>query len=376
MAADPHTPSAAGDERFFLRSGPFDIAALAAAAGLELTDAAPARLLHRVAPLQAAGPDDLTFLDNRKYADALAETRAGAVIVHPEMAARVPASAVALLTREPYLAWAKIAGLFHPLPPLTPGIYPSAVIDPQARIDPSCEIGPFAVIGAKAELGARVRIGAFSFIGAGVVIGDDARIANHVSVSHAILGARVALFPGVKIGQDGFGFATAMTQTGPHHVSVPQLGRVLIGDDVEIGANSCIDRGSAQDTVIGAGTRIDNLVQIGHNVRIGRACVLVAQVGIAGSSVLEDFVVMAGQVGVAGHMRIGRGARIGGQAGIMTDLEPGREYVGSPAVPVREFFRGVVALKRLADQGRTAAKQRAGSSSPASGDTLDKTSRD
>ncbi len=181
-------------------------------------------------------------------------------------------------------------------------------------------------------------------IGDGVVIGPDCRIGVGASISHALLGARVTLFPGVRIGQDGFGFA--ITKAGP--ITVPQLGRVLLEDDVEIGANSTVDRGAALDTVIGAGSRLDNLVQIGHNVRLGRCCVIVAQAGIAGSTELEDFVVVAAQAGLTGHLRIGRQARIGAQAGVMADVTAGLDVVGSPSQPVKTFFRQVAWLRRMA----------------------------
>jgi UDP-3-O-[3-hydroxymyristoyl] glucosamine N-acyltransferase len=200
------------------------------------------------------------------------------------------------------------------------------------------------VIGARAEIGAGCRIGAAAVIGEAVVLGPDCRIGPHASLSHTVAGARVYIYPGARIGQEGFGF-----NPGPHgFVTAPQLGRVILEDDVEVGANSTIDRGSVQDTVIGAGSRLDNLVQIGHNVRLGRCCVIVAQVGISGSTVLEDFVVVAGQAGLTGHLRIGAGARIGAQAGVMADVAAGAEIVGSPAQPVREFFRQVATLKKLA----------------------------
>jgi UDP-3-O-[3-hydroxymyristoyl] glucosamine N-acyltransferase len=218
------------------------------------------------------------------------------------------------------------------------------VIDADAIVDPTAEIGPFVVLGARAEIGPRCRIDAGAVIGEGVVLGADCRIGAHVSISHALIGARVRIYPGARIGQDGFGFASSATG----FTSVPQLGRVVIEDDVEVGANSAIDRGSAQDTVIGAGTRLDNLVQIGHNVRLGRCCVIVAQVGISGSTVLEDFVQAAGQAGLAGHLRIGRKARIGGQCGVMADVPAGADVIGSPAMPLKDFFRQVAVLRRLA----------------------------
>lgn len=340
----------AGDSRFFAQSGPQTLEAVAAAAGTTVEGDAAARIVTGVAPLQLAGPGEVSFLDNKKYAEALAATRAGAVIVHPSMLRHVPEGCVALTTAEPYLGWAKVAALFHPAPPVSPGIHALAVVDVTATVDPSAEISPFVVIGPRAEIGAGVVIGAGSVIGAGVTVGADSRIGAGCTVTHARIGARVVLYPGVRIGQDGFGFATSVTPSGPVHVSVPQLGRVIVEDDVQVGANSCIDRGSAQDTVIGAGSRLDNLVQVGHNVKLGRACVIVAQVGIAGSTILEDFVVVAGQAGLAGHLRIGRGAKIGAQAGVMTDVPAGRDYVGSPAQPVKDAFREVAILRRLVQE--------------------------
>jgi UDP-3-O-[3-hydroxymyristoyl] glucosamine N-acyltransferase len=351
----PAEPGAAsggiGDPRFFARSGPHALAAIAAAAGAAL-DGDGARLLAGIAPLQTAGPDEVSFLDNRRYAEALEATRAGAVIVHPDLASRAPAGCIALVTTEPYLGWARVAALFHPAPPLEPGIHPSAWAAPGAAIDPSAEIGPFACIGAGAGVGPRCRVGPHAVIGAGVVLGADCRIGAGATLTHAVLGERVVVHAGARIGQDGFGFATDPKGPGgiPRFVAVPQLGRVLIGDDADIGANATIDRGSAQDTVIGPGSRLDNLVQIGHNVRLGRCCVVVAQAGISGSTELGDFTVVAAQAGLTGHLRIGARARIGAQAGVMADVAEGQDVVGSPAMPVRSFFRQVATLRRLAER--------------------------
>ena len=347
--------AAAGDARFFHRTGPHSLAAIAAAAA-GVADG-PAVMLSGVAPLQAAGPEHVSFLDNRQYAPLLAATRAGAVIVHPDLAARVPAGCIAIVTAEPYLGWARVAALFHPPEPATPGIHTSAVVDPDASVDASAEVGPLAVVGAGAQIGPCCRIGPGAVIGAGVSLGPHCRIGALASVSHAMLGARVYVYPGARIGQEGFGFAV-----GPAgFVTVPQLGRVLLEDDVEVGANSAIDRGSTQDTVIGAGSRIDNLVQIGHNVRLGRCCIVVSQAGISGSTVLEDFVVVAAQAGLIGHLRIGEKARIGAQAGVMRDVAAGADVLGAPAMPVREFFRNVAVLRKLAKAGRdTAAPEKPG----------------
>jgi UDP-3-O-[3-hydroxymyristoyl] glucosamine N-acyltransferase len=331
-----------GNLRFFRRSGPYPLAVVASAARgvadkVEL-------LLEGVAPLQTAGPSEVSFLDNRRYASALDQTLAGAVIVHPDMVSRVPRTAVSIVTSEPYVAWARVAALFHPVPPPSPGVHPSAIIADGAHVDPSTEVGPLSVVEAGAEIGPACRIGPGAVIGSGVIVGRDCRIGAHVTLSHAVLGARVYVYPGARIGQEGFGFAS--TRDG--FLSVPQLGRVIVQDDVEVGANTTIDRGSSQDTVIGAGSRLDNLVQIGHNVVLGRCCVIVAQVGISGSSVLEDFVRVGGQAGITGHLRIGRGAEIGAQAGVMSDLVPGAKVVGSPAWPIKDFFRQIAVLSKLA----------------------------
>lgn len=335
----------AGDPRFFERAGPFPLADVAAAAGA-VAVAVGDRSFDGVAPLQTAGPGHVSFLDNRRYVSVLAATKAGAVIVHADFAARVPPNAIAIVTADPYLAWAHVAALFHPRPAARPGVHASAVVEPGAAIDPTAEIGPLAVVGAGANIGPRCRIGAGAVLGAGVVLGADCRIGALASLSHAMLGARVYVYPGARIGQEGFGFAT-----GPQgFVTVPQLGRVIIEDDVEVGANSTIDRGSVHDTVIGAGSRLDNLVQIGHNVRLGRCCVVVSQAGISGSTSLEDFVVVAAQAGLTGHLQIGAKARIGAQAGVMRDVEAGVDVLGSPAMPVREFFRNVAVLRKLAQR--------------------------
>ncbi len=335
-----------GDPRFFTRTGPHRLAEIAKLAGAEVED--PTRLITGVAPLQSAGPDDVTFLDNRRYAALLPETKAGAVILHPDFADKVPPGCAAIVTKEPYVAWARISALFHPFPTAAAGIHPSAIIDPAARIDQAAEIGPGAVIGARAEIGAGTIIGPLAVIGAGVVIGKNCRIHAHVSVSHAIIGDRVILYPGARIGQDGFGFAIGATGFTP----VPQLGRVLIGDGAEIGANTCIDRGSAQDTIIAPGVHIDNLVQLGHNVNIGAASVIVAQAGISGSTTLGKQVMIAAQAGLTGHLTIGNGARIGAQAGVMTDIPAGQDVMGSPSQPAKAFFREVVTLRKLAKAGR------------------------
>lgn len=333
-----------GDSRFFRRAGPFSLHEVAVAAGAAVPADRVALTLTGVAPLQTAGPSEVSFLHNKKYLSVLQATAAGAVIVSPEQVAFVPAGTVALVADDPHQAWARAAALFHPMPAAVPGVHASAVVAEGAVVDASAEVGPLAVIGAGVVVGPGCRIGAHAVIGGGVTMGRNCRIGALASVSHALLGDRVYVYPGARVGQEGFGFAI----TAQGFLTVPQLGRVILEDDVEIGANSTVDRGAAHDTVIGAGSRLDNLVQIGHNVRLGKCCVVVAQAGISGSTVVEDFVQIGAQAGLTGHLRIGARARIGAQAGIMSDVEAGAEVVGSPALPVREFFRNVATLRRLA----------------------------
>jgi UDP-3-O-[3-hydroxymyristoyl] glucosamine N-acyltransferase len=340
----------AADSRFFASAGPQRLADVAAAAGGSFTGDGERRF-NGVGPLRSAGPDEVSFLDNRRYAAQLAETKAGAVVLMADVAAQVPAGTVAIVTATPYLGFARVAALFHPSPVAVPGIHPTAVIGAGASVSPEAEVGPYAVIGAGAEIGAGCIIGPHAMVGPGVVLGPRCRLHTHASVSHAVLGAGVVLHPGARVGQEGFGFAP--TPTGDFE-TMPQLGRVLLGDGVEVGANSCIDRGSQGDTVFGPGSRLDNLVQIGHNVRAGRGCIVVAQAGISGSATLGDYVQMGAQSGIAGHLQVGTGARIGAQSGVMNDVPTKTDVIGSPAWPVREFWRAIAGLRRLGGkQGKT-----------------------
>jgi UDP-3-O-[3-hydroxymyristoyl] glucosamine N-acyltransferase len=333
------------DPRFFTVAGPFALKDLALIAHARLSPGSdPDRLIRDVGPLESAGPDCLTFLDNRKYADAFARSGAGACCVRPEQARNAPPGMALLLTPEPYKAYALAARAFYPTAKPAGVVSPSAHIDASASIGEGSDVAPGAVILAGATIGRRCRIGPNAVIGANVVVGDDTVIGANTSLSHCLVGARVYLYPGVRIGQEGFGFA--IDPDG--HIPVPQLGRVIIEDDVEIGANSTVDRGAGPDTVIGRGCMIDNLVQIGHNVHLGPGCILVAQSGVAGSTKLDHHVVLAAQAGIIGHLRIGAGARIGAQSGVIEDVEPGAEIGGTPAVSMRQWLRQVALLRRLA----------------------------
>jgi UDP-3-O-[3-hydroxymyristoyl] glucosamine N-acyltransferase len=333
------------DPRFFAKAGPFSLAELAVLCGATLADGVdPSQVARDVAPLDKAGVDDISFLDNKKYVGAFTRSAAGACLVHPDLADKAPAGMSLLLSADPYRAYAMVAAAFYPTPRPLPGIAASAHVDTAARVSPLARIEPGVVIGARAEIGDGCRIGANAVIGDGVVLGKDCIIGAGATVSHALIGNRVNIYPGVRIGQDGFGFAM-----GPKgHLKVPQLGRVVIEDDVEIGANATIDRGAGPDTVIGAGSKIDNLVQIGHNVRLGRGCVIVAQVGISGSTRCDDFVIVAGQAGITGHLHIGAGARIAAQSGVMRDIEAGGTVGGSPAVAMQDWLRQSAVLGQLA----------------------------
>jgi UDP-3-O-[3-hydroxymyristoyl] glucosamine N-acyltransferase len=304
--------------------------------------------ISSVAPIENAGVGQLSFLENPAYSNAAATSLATAVVVAPKFAERVNRAASRIVCENPYRNYAMIAALLFPTS-MRPqslfgatGVSPGAYIHPTARLEPDVIVDPGAVVGPGAEIGSGTIVAAHAVIGPNVRIGRECAIGGGVVIAHSLLGNRIVIHPGVKLGQDGFGFAM-----GASHLKVPQLGRVIIQDDVEIGANSTIDRGTTRDTIVGEGTKIDNLVQIGHNVAIGRHCVIVGQVGIAGSTVLEDYVVIGGQAGAAGHLRIGKGAQIAGGSKVANDLAAGGKYGGVPAKPFLEFARELAAIKRL-----------------------------
>jgi UDP-3-O-[3-hydroxymyristoyl] glucosamine N-acyltransferase len=328
--------------RFFACTGPHSLAAIAAAAGCE----APDRVIFisGLASLEDAAPNQISFLGAARHATLLERTKAGAVIVPPGLRDKVPKASVALVSPAPIIAWARVAELFYPAQALRAGVHPTACVASDAKVDYSAEVSANAVIGEGAEIGPHSLIGSGAIIGEGVIIGPNCRIGSQASITHSILGARVYIYSGARVGQEGFGFD--ITETG--FVTIPQLGGVILGDDVEIGANSTIDRGTLRDTVIGSGTRLDNLVQVAYNVRIGKYCAIAAQCGIAGSAEIGDFVVMGGQAGIAPHVTVGSKVRIAAQAGVMSDIEEGAIVAGSPARPRNEFFREIATLKKQA----------------------------
>jgi UDP-3-O-[3-hydroxymyristoyl] glucosamine N-acyltransferase len=332
------------DLRFHPYAGPQTLAAVATAAGGRTEGGDPERRFDGVAPLAEAGPGEVSFIAERRYRDALRATGAGAVVLQPAFAIDVPAGVVPILTDTPQLGFSRVAALFHPPPPPRAGVHPTAVVGEGAVIGEGTEVGAYAVVGEGARIGRNCVIHPHAAVGPGVEIGDDCRLHAHSSVSHALLGRGVVLHPGARVGQEGFGFAP--TAEGRFE-TMPQLGRVVLGDEVQIGANACVDRGAQGDTVLGPGTRLDNLVQVGHNVSTGRGCILVAQSGVSGSAVLGDFVTIAAQAGLAGHLRIGSKARVGAQAGVINDVPGGMDVLGSPAWPVRETWRAIARLRKL-----------------------------
>jgi len=297
--------------------------------------------ITRVAALEAAEPGDVTFFSNPRYASQLAATRASAVIAADD----VPVPGAALRTKDPYVAFARALALLHPQPPPPPGVHPTAVVEASSVLGPDVSVGPYACIGAGAVLGARTVVRAHVTIGDGVTIGEDCLLHPHVSVRERVtLGHRVVVQDHAVIGSDGFGFAADASGA---LVKIPQVGTVVVGDDVEIGASTAIDRPPIGATVIGAGSKIDNLVQIGHGVELGERVILVSQVGIAGSTSIGAGTVLAGQVGVAGHLTVGKGVRATAQTGIPNSL-PDKAFVsGYPAIDNRDWLKASAVFRSL-----------------------------
>jgi len=332
------------DDRFFTRAGPFPLRQLAEIAEADLHDPSRAdMLIEDVAPLDAADGRQVSFLDNRKYVKALSNTAAGAVVLSAADAEMAPETAACLVSRAPYRSFALISQAFYPKPAVTAAVHPSAVIAASAEVAASAQIDAGVVLGEGVVIGEACQIAPNTVIGQGVTVGRETRIGPNVSLECCDIGKRVQIHAGARIGTRGFGFA--MDPRG--HVELPQTGRVLIGDDVEIGANTTIDRGMGPDTVIGDGCKIDNLVQIGHNVKLGNNCVLAGQTGIAGSAEFEDFVICAAKVGVAGHLTIGAGTRVAAMSGITKSVPAGSTLAGVPAGDHKEWLRKNVLLNRM-----------------------------
>lgn len=320
------------------------MAQIAGITGAELRDPADAAFsVAGVGPLDEANESQLSFLDNPKYREALIRTKAGACVVHPDVVKYVPQNVRALISKSPYKAYALAAQAFYPVVLPAAGIAATARIHPTAKIAANCVIEDYAVIGEDVEIGEGTWIEPHAVISTGCLIGRNCRIGAHTSVAFALIGDNVRLYAGVRVGQDGFGFA--IDPAG--YVKVPQLGRVIIEGHSEVGANTTIDRGTLGDTVIGAGSWIDNLVQIGHNVKIGKACIIAAQTGISGSTQVGNYVAIGGQVGIAGHLKIGDMARLAAKSGVTRDVPAKEEWMGYPAMPMRQNLRQVATLNQM-----------------------------
>lgn len=335
------------DPRFFDSLGPASLSELARAGAAELADAGLGhRTIATAAPLDTADADAITFFSDAKRKDAAGATRAGACFVRPEHADALPAGCAALLTRHPQAAWAAAVGLLlapRRHDPSAPAIHPEAVLEDGVALSPNVTIGQGARIGR----GTRIAPGAV--IGPGVLIGRDCVIGPNAVIGFALLGDRVSISAGAVLGEAGFGAAP-----GPRGMTdLPQLGRVVIQDNVTIGANSCVDRGAFADTTIGENTKIDNLVHVAHNVRIGRNCVLAAYTGISGSTTVGDGVAFGGKAGVADHLKIGSGASIGAAASVFKDVPDGETWTGFPARPLKRWLRETAWLSRMAGGRRT-----------------------
>ncbi len=337
----------------------FTLAELAARVGGEVQGDGALRI-EGVAPLEDAGPAQLSFFANRKYRKAFEASRAGAVIVEPDE--DVPPGRTVLRAAPAYLAFAKISTAFHPPREPLPEVAPEAVVHPSAKVHPSAQVMPLATVGARAEVGPRTIVFPGVQLGEDVRIGADCILYANVAVrERCLVGDRVILQPGCVIGSDGFGFALDLQGEGrgPRHYKVPQAGIVVVEDDVEIGANSCVDRATLGVTRIGRGAKIDNLVQIAHNVEVGPLSIIASQAGIAGSAKLGMGVVVWGQAGVVGHITVGDRATIAAQAGVGGDIEAGGRVAGSPATPDVQWARNSAAFNRLTEMRRELRELRA-----------------
>ncbi len=338
------------NSRIFEAKGPFTLREISTETQSKLNDLCDADIsVHDIFPLNAANNLHLSFLENPKYVEDFRNTNARAVIVDRKNISLAPDGVSLLISENPYKSYALAAQMFYPLAVYTePNISLTSQIHETAIIGMNCQIGNGVTVQSGAVIGPTCSIGENTVIGEKVVVGSNCRVGANVTITHSRVGNGVMIHNGAVLGQAGFGFA--MDNTG--HTFVPQVGLVIVKDNVRIGANTTIDRGANTDTVIGGGCIIDNLVQIAHNVRLGENCVIAAQSGISGSTQLGDFVIIGGQVGIAGHLRIGDGVKIAGKSGITKDIPSGETYGGIPGVPIKEWRQQVASIKRLAKRIR------------------------
>jgi UDP-3-O-[3-hydroxymyristoyl] glucosamine N-acyltransferase len=345
--------------QFFKRPQGLTAQEIAALTGAVARGDVGERRISGVAPLDRAGPGDLAFMQNQKYSAAFAATHAGLCLTTEKFAGSAPRGVGVLVTPAPYRAFVTVAQKLYPgaMRPASlfeaSGVAAGALVHPTARLESGIVIDPAAVVGPRAEIGAGTIIGPTAVIGPDVRVGRDCVIGAGSTTVHALIGDRVIIHAGTRIGQDGFGYVPG----AGGHGKVPQVGRVIIMDGVEIGANTTIDRGAIRDTVIGEGTKIDNLVQIAHNVVIGRHCVLAAHTGISGSCTIGDYVMMGGRVGLSDNVSIGDGVMLAAGSGVMSNIPPGEKWGGSPAQPAREWLKANAALRRLTRRTQAGADE-------------------
>ena len=329
-------------------SGPYSVEILSKLINAKVYNTDNKMLISGAADVDKAKKGDITFIAFNNTLGKLAESNASACIVSKYDKSIIPDKMVCLKVNNPHAAYAIIAQKFYSKDDFVPKISLNSDIPDKYRFSKNIRIDPYVVIEEGADIGDNVWIGSGSYIGRGVKIGNGTRIYSNVTIECAEIGENVLLYTGVRIGQSGFGFAP----TAQEHIVIPQVGKVIINNNVEIGANSCIDRGSNGSTIIGEGTFIDNLVHIAHNVKVGKFCAIAGQVGIAGSTTIEDHCMFGGQVGVGGHITIGKGTQAGGQAGITKDLIEGSKVSGTPAVPLKQYHRQSLLLKKLINKGK------------------------
>ncbi|WP_297322140.1 UDP-3-O-(3-hydroxymyristoyl)glucosamine N-acyltransferase [uncultured Bartonella sp.] len=338
------------DSKFFTPSRQLTVGEAAVLTGAALRNPElGGSVIEHLSSLDSAEPGSLVFVESRKFASALHNSRAIAVFCSEDVVNKVPENIAALVTATPHRDFAMIGRILFPTAARPApwfgdsGVSPQAFIHPEAKIEEGVTIEAGAVIGRGAEIGSGTLVSSTAVVGENCCIGRDCYIAPAVSIQYSFVGNRVHLYPGVRIGQDGFGYVG-----GPNGIEkIPQLGRVIIQDDVEIGANTTIDRGALKDTIIGEGTKVDNLVQIAHNVQIGRYCLIAAHCGIAGSATIGDMTQLGGSVGLADHVKIGSHVQIAAASGVMNDIPDGEKWGGSPARPIKQWFREVAALRNM-----------------------------
>lgn len=331
------------DTRFYNVKADVTLAQAAEVMSALLTDTAKQNAkIANIATMASAGAEDICFFYDRKNKENAAQIKAMACVTTEELKQFVPENVTVLISADPKMAFIKLNEYMYAPKSAPIGIDASAKIASSAKIGANCSIGANVVIGENVEIGVNCVIEPNVVIAEGCKIGNNCRIGNNTSIAYSVIGNDCYIYTGARLGQDGFGFQMI---DGQHH-RIPQLGRLIVGNDVEIGANTCIDRGALDDTVIGDGSRIDNLVQIAHNDKLGRGCVIVSQVGIAGSCTLGDYVVLGGQVGLADHLNIGSGAQVAAQSGAMRDIEAGAVVMGSPCVPFKDYMRQVAFLQK------------------------------